>query len=143
MKIYLFTLVIVMTFQQLSAQVHDEINDRLYQLCKTWGYVKYFNQNRCDVAWDELLNNAINEVLTAQNNDEFNGSILHFLDHAGSNQAVANPPALPDTNLLVNTDWIDDPVFNTRVRNRLKSFRSILGMIPLPYQSTIPSNPKG
>ena len=122
-KIWIGSLVILL-MQQVPAQVMDNTNGWLYQLGKTWGYVKYFNQNKCGVPWTERLNTTINEILAAKNNNEFNVAIYRFLDLAGNNNPVANPPALPDTNLLVDTNWIDDPVFNSPVRNFLKQFRS-------------------
>ncbi|MCX6224511.1 MAG: hypothetical protein NTV01_07125, partial [Bacteroidia bacterium] len=124
MKKIIIGLLAIFSLQQLPAQIPDKTNGWLYQLCKTWGYVKYFNQNRCGVAWDKLLDNTIKEVFVAKNNVEFNDAILKFLDQAGNNQPVTNPPALPDTNLLVNTGWIDDPIFNSQVKNFLKQFRS-------------------
>ncbi|MCX6225042.1 MAG: S41 family peptidase [Bacteroidia bacterium] len=109
-------------FSVCRAQVADDTNGRLYLLCKTWGYVKYFNQNKCFRVWDQYLPGTINEVLAATNNTEFNSATLRFLNQAGNNGVVQNPPAMPDTNFLVNTGWIHDTRFSPEVRGFLDTF---------------------
>jgi len=37
--------------QQANAQIPDNTNGRLYRLCKTWGYFKYFSQHKCELKW--------------------------------------------------------------------------------------------
>jgi len=106
------------------AQVPDDINGRLYRLCKTWGYVKYFNQNKCFRYWDTYLVTAIDDVLAAGNNSEFNSAIMKMLNQAGNNTVVENPPASPDTNLLFNPDWTHDSWFSAEVRSFLETFTS-------------------
>lgn len=124
-KIHIVALsVILFTFSVCGAQVTDDTNGRLYLLCKTWGYVKYFNQNKCFRVWDQYLPGSINEVLAASNNTEFNSSVMRFLNQAGNNALVQNPPAKPDTNLLVNTEWTHDTRFSPEVRDFLNTFTS-------------------
>jgi len=112
------------SFNVCRAQVVDDTNGRLYLLCKTWGYVKYFNQNRCFRYWDTFLLTGINDVLASSNNLEFNSAMMNFLNVVGNNAPVANPPANPDTNLLTQTDWINDPRFSPEVRGFLNTFSS-------------------
>ncbi len=124
-KIQILALIATLcAFSVCRAQVADDTDGRLYLLCKTWGYVKYFNQNKCFRVWDQRLLPTINEVLAATNNNEFNTAILKFLNDAGNNPAVQDPPALPDTNLLVSTEWIHDTRFSPEVRSFLETFTS-------------------
>lgn len=124
-KIQILALIATLfAFGVCRAQVTDDTNGRLYLLCKTWGYVKYFNQNKCYRVWDQRLVPTINEVLAATNNIEFNTAILKFLNDSGNNVAVQDPPAMPDTNLLVNTEWIHDTRFSPEVRSFLETFSS-------------------
>ena len=124
-RIHFVSLIAVLfAFGVCRAQVADDTNGRLYLLCKTWGYVKYFNQNKCFRYWDTFLLTGINEVLAASNNSEFNGAMLKFLNEAGNNTIVENPLAYPDTNVLTQTDWINDSRFSPEVRGFLNTFSS-------------------
>ena len=124
-KIQILALIATLfAFGVCRAQVTDDIDGRLYLLCKTWGYVKYFNQNKCFRVWDQRLAPTINEVLAATNNIGFNTAILNFLNDAGNNAPVTDPPAMPDTNLLVSTEWIHDTRFSPEVRSFLETFTS-------------------
>lgn len=113
---------VLFTFNVSLAQVADDTNGRLYLFCKTWGYVKYFNQNKCFRVWDQYLPGTINEVLAASSNTEFNDAILRFLNQAGNNTTVQNPPAMPDTNVLFNSEWTHDTRFSPAVRSFLETF---------------------
>ena len=122
MKKLLLLLCTALVLIPARAQVPDDTNGRLYLLCKTWGYLKYFNQHKCGLPWDELLNETIGQVLAAGSNVDFNAAMLDFLNQAGNNVAVANPVAMPDTNLNFRDDWIRDPVFSQPVRNFLETY---------------------
>lgn len=111
-------------FSMCPAQVTDDTNGRLYLLCKTWGYVKYFNQNKCFREWAQYLPGSVNEVLAAATNAEFNSAIMRFLNQAGNNPTVQDPLARPDTNLLVSTEWTHDSRFSPEVRGFLETFTS-------------------
>ena len=124
MKKAILIIFVGLLVQQSFAQIPDDTNGRLYLLCKTWGYVQYFSQNKCKVSWDDLLNNTINQVLQSTNNDDFNTAMINMLNQAGDNHSVADQGVLPDTNLLVNTEWIQDPLFSSQVRGFLETFSS-------------------
>jgi len=114
----------ILVCSQLRAQGTDDVDGRLYLFCKTWGYVKYFNQNKCFRVWDQYLPNNISDIIAARDNASFNSILMGFLNQAGNNGAVTNPPALPDTNLLVNNEWIHDSRFSQEVRDFLDRFTS-------------------
>lgn len=122
-----FFLLIVILFtaiglQQVKAQIPDDTDGRLYHLCKTWGYFKYFNQHKCYVKWDTLLNTTINEVLLASSNAEFNNALMNMFNKVGNNSNPANQYPEPDTNINFNNFWIDDPVFSQPVMDYLDTF---------------------
>lgn len=124
MKKILLLLFAGLVLNPVTAQIPDDTNGWLYRLCKTWGYVKYYSQQKCGLPWDDLLNTSIGEVLAANSNAEYNDALLKMLNRAGNNAVVQNPPAKPDTNLLVDTGWISDPVFSQEVKNFLNTFKS-------------------
>jgi len=97
-------------------------NQRLFYLCKTWGYLKYFSQYKCDIKWDTLLNTTINEVLAATSNAGFNNAMMNMFNKVGNNSFVQNPGMLPDTNINFDNSWIDDPIFSQPVRDFLDTF---------------------
>lgn len=104
------------------SQVPNDINGRLYLLCKTWGYLKYFNQKKCSLKWDTLLNTTIKQVLLSTNNTDFNNTLMTMFNKVGNNAHVSNPALKPDTNINFNNAWITDTVFSQPVRNFLDTF---------------------
>ena len=123
-KLLLFIAILVtaLDLHQVKAQIPDDSNGRLYRLCKTWGYVKYFSQHKCELKWDTLLNTTINEVLLATSNAEFNDALMNMLNKVGNNTYPATIYPEPDTNINVENTWIDDPVFSQEVRDFLEVF---------------------
>ncbi len=103
-------------------QIPDDINGRLYHLCKTWGYFKYFNQNKCSIKWDTILNTTIKQVLLSANNADFNNNLMTMFNKVGNNSYVVNSGLQPDTNLNFNNSWIADTTFSQTVRNFLDTF---------------------
>lgn len=122
----LFLLIVILFtaigMHQVKAQIPDDTDGRLYHLCKTWGYFKYFNQHKCDVKWDTLLNTTINEVLLANSNTQFNNALMNMFNKVGNNSNPANPGTEPDTNINFNNSWIDDPAFSQPVMDYLDTF---------------------
>jgi hypothetical protein len=58
MKQLLLTIALLIPVLNTSAQVPNDTPDqRLYLLCKTWGYVKYFHQEKCNIQWDRFTQN--------------------------------------------------------------------------------------
>ncbi len=115
-------LISTISLQQANGQIPDDTDGRLYRLCKTWGYFKYFNQHKCELKWDTLLNTTINEVLLATSNSEFNAALMNMFSKVGTNSLPATTYADPDTNINVDNSWIDDPVFSQQVRDYLDTF---------------------
>jgi carboxyl-terminal processing protease len=103
-------------------QIPDDVNGRLYRLCKIWGYFKYFHQDKCTLKWDTLLNTTIKQVLLSTNNVDFNNDLMDMFNKVGNNTYIATPGLQPDTNLNVNNAWITDTVLSQDVRNFLDTF---------------------
>lgn len=125
MKKLLLLIVVLFTaigLQQAKAQIPDDTDGRLYHLCKTWGYFKYFNQHKCEVKWDTLLNTTIKEVLLANSNAEFNDALMSMFNKVGNNSLPSPIYAEPDTNINMDISWLDDPVFSQQVRDYLDTF---------------------
>ena len=106
----------------LTAQVPDSTNFRLYLLCKTWGYFKYFSQHKCELQWDTLLNTTVNQVLVSDDNEDFNAALMGMFGKVGNNVNSTNPYPWPDTNLNYDNSWIYDPAFLETTRDFLDTF---------------------
>ena len=123
--ILVFTLV-ASVLQQAVAQIPDDTDGRLYRLCKTWGYFKYFSQHKCELEWDTLLYTTVNQVLAADDNEEFNDALMAMFNKVGNNSYLDNQYPQPDTNLNFDNSWIDDPVFSDPVQEFLEIFTSYI-----------------
>lgn len=123
MKKVLLFLALFISQLNVNGQVPGDTPERrLFLLCKTWGYVKYFHQDQCEFQWDAILNSTIIKVLQSTTNEDYNSAMLGMLNQVGTNGPVTTPGVLPDTNLLVKTDWILDPRLSQTVRNFLAGF---------------------
>jgi carboxyl-terminal processing protease len=124
-KLFLFAFVIsILCFQQVNAQIPDDTDGRLYRLCKTWGYFKYFSEHKCELKWDTLLYTTVNQVLAAGNNEEFNTALMTMFNKVGNNSHNNPYHPLPDTNINFDNSWIDDPDFSEPVQAFLETFTS-------------------
>jgi carboxyl-terminal processing protease len=108
--------------RQATAQSPDATNHRLFLLCKTWGYLKYFSQNKCALKWDTLLNTTVNRVLVSGNDSDFENALRGLFLTVGQNAHQSSPPAHPDTNINVDIAWIVDPSFPDFAREFLATF---------------------
>jgi carboxyl-terminal processing protease len=106
----------------VKLEIPDNLNGRLYYLCKTWGLLKYFSQNNCNLEWDTLLNTTISQVLNSANDTDFNNCLMNMFHKVGNNAYVTNPPAWPDKNLNFDVSWIKDKIFSIPVSSFLDTF---------------------
>ena len=104
------------------AQVPDDINGRLWRLCKVWGFLKYFHENQCSIDWNESMLIAIDSVLESSTNASFNSILEDMLTSAG-NISPASEPLLIDSDINLNADfnWIHDSNLNDHVQKVLDS----------------------
>ncbi len=108
--------------------VPDDTQGRLWRLCKVWGYTKYYSPNTCQVKWDSLLNATIPLVQSSASNADFNNRIMDLLSYIGQvPPALATPVPAADSNLNLQLEWTDDPVFSVAVRSFLDTFEHRAG----------------
>jgi carboxyl-terminal processing protease len=95
----------------------------LYYTCKAWGYVKYFHSNiaKGNVDWDAELLQTLQNLKTAETNDEFNNLVVSLIDGAGQMVSPTTTlPSYPDS-LLYNLDlnWTDAEIFSEEVKTKI------------------------
>jgi C-terminal processing protease CtpA/Prc len=118
---FIFCLLIIST-QFSFSQVPDNINGRLWRLCKVWGFAKYYHENNCTVNWNSVLLKAIDSTLVSTSNASFNAAIMELLAAAGPiPHDTSHLIVYADTNFYAHFDWINDNQFNQEVRNTLDS----------------------
>jgi len=117
-------MVLLFSSVSVNAQIPDNTDGRLYRLCKVWGYQKYFSQHGGEYLWDSLLNIAIEKVLIAKNQNEFNKALLSMLNEVPNNVQKEPLGAMPDTNLNLDLNWLDDEYFSAEVKEYLTTFRN-------------------
>ncbi|MFK7783944.1 MAG: T9SS type A sorting domain-containing protein [Crocinitomicaceae bacterium] len=115
----LFIVSLLFSFNSFS-QVPDSVyHERLYHVCKAWGYMKYFHTEIADgnVNWDDELLDALSGIKNAPDNAAFNDSLLVMLNSAGvMGTGSGFLPVFPDSlNNDSDQSWIQDPIFSSSV----------------------------
>lgn len=112
--------------QQVDAFVPEEFNEttRLYYLCKTWGFAKYYhnNLNAKLAPVDSVLFKSIPKVIASSNKEEFNDVLLNEVVNAIQYAPLKGENPHPDVQLysLINNDWFKDSlVLNATLGERL------------------------
>jgi len=117
-----FIAILVISSSLSFAQVPDDINGRLWRLCKVWGFAKYYHENNCGVNWNNVLLTAIDSTLVTTSNVSFNATISELLAAAGQIPHATDPLVNDaDINLNAHFDWMDDLSFGQDVRDNLDS----------------------
>lgn len=124
----LFCLLLILSFQfTLNSQVSgDDLNGRLYWLCKAWGFVKYHHSavSTCKIDWDSVLVESIRKMNIASNNEDFNTVLTGMLRAAGPMERAGGPIEIPPEN-AINMDftWINSEYFSQEARDSLNIIR--------------------
>lgn len=121
--IILISFIYLFSFINVKSQIPDDVNGRLYRLCKVWGYQKYFSQHGGEYKWDSLLNIAIERVLLSKSQTEFNQILLEMLNEVPNNVYKETSFSMPDTNLNLDLNWLSDDYFSDDVKSYLTTFR--------------------
>lgn len=123
--IFLPLLVLFLFLSQNSySQVHDSIYfQRLYHVCKIWGFVKYHHSEVANgnVNLNNELINSLPGIKAAPTNEAFNDSLLLLINKCGET-AVGQGEAtvFPDSlNLVSDWSWMDDELLSTEVKDQL------------------------
>src|SRR5580765_5703391 len=97
-------LLILLIVNFIQAQ-NLSLNDRLGNLCRFWGYVKYFHSkvSNCQLNWDSVLLASLADVRSATTIVSYNSALQSMLNAAGPMQvpttaAYTIPPGY-NTNL--------------------------------------------
>lgn len=124
---------ILLSFQSLNSFSNPkDITNILFlkQLCRTWGYMKYYHPNvSCGKAdWDSILIVALIKIDTCQSKNCFNKTVDFLFDAAGSYK-ISKGKKLgyesKDVRLRPNFNWMTDSVFYTAGNSdKLKSITS-------------------
>jgi carboxyl-terminal processing protease len=116
--------ILIMVSSISIAQVPDDINGRLWRLCKVWGFAKYYHENNCNVNWNEVMLDAIDSTLLSTSNASFNENLSEMLNGIGPvSHADSSLIIEADTNLNAHFDWMDDQVFSQDVQAVLDSIQ--------------------
>lgn len=121
-NIFLIHIIFFLSLPCLHSQVPDDINGRLWRLCKTWGYLKYFHENQCSVDWNKELLSTIDSTLHSTSTASFNTMLKALIDKAGTITHAADSLTInSDINLNARFEWMHDPFLGQQVQNDLDS----------------------
>lgn len=120
--------ILFLSFPSLSAQISEAENNRLFYLCKVWGYYKYFHPSLTDCNkpdWDLVLIQSIEETLNVTNDPSFN-IVLERLENfvAPIPPAQSPPPDLSNRDAeKLDLTWLEADIFSGNVRNNLRKIQ--------------------
>lgn len=133
MKKFFFTLlflfITIFTHNLYSQQqIPDNTSGRLWGLCKVWGYMKYYHPKICQINWDSLVHEKIPMVLNAGSNAEYNTILWQMVQDLGQiSIAQATVPGSTDSNLNLDTLWMNSEIFSPQLQAFLDTFSSRAG----------------
>ena len=80
-KYILLVLVVVSSFKGLYSQNNSKNFNQLSELCRVWGYLKYFNKevSQSNIDWDSVLVEILPEFYLNQSKSEFNSRLNKYL----------------------------------------------------------------
>src|ERR1044072_704085 len=112
----LLSLSVLHTSAQLSTP------QKLFQLCKVWGYLKYHHPNSCSIRWNDLLLEKVDSVVTSASDVAFNAILYNLCLKTGITSRPATPIMIAgDTARNYNTAWFNSPQLVANVRDFLDS----------------------
>ena len=129
-KLFLTILVIfVICINFINAQTFQDNTyyKRLYYTCKVWGFLKYFHTEVAKVTnnWNLVLFQTLDNVKNDTSNSDFNKTLGNMINSAG-NMALPRTqlPNIPDSlKCNLNLNWMNDPVFSNKIRERLDTVK--------------------
>jgi carboxyl-terminal processing protease len=111
-------------FLRLSSQ--DTVtsnNEKLFYLCKVWGFVKYYHPyvSSCNINWDETILTFINDCQKVRNKKGFNKILLKLLDIPPKVSKPRWKNTFDMDSMICITDfkWIDNNLFEKKVKKKL------------------------
>lgn len=133
-----FSFLIQIVSSAQDSLVTEVYHERLYHLCKVWGYAKYTHPEvaTCKVDWDQELLESVSKV--SDQDLDFNQFLLDLLDEAGQipNKTSPKPVFEKEETYNLNLEWFDSPIFDSKVTEKL-------GILRDNYRATIQCKIKG
>lgn len=100
-------------------------SQRLYYLCKAWGYLKYHHPAHCSINWNDLLLGKVDSVVAATSDAGFNATLYNMCLAVGKTTRPAAPLVISgDTAKNYNTAWFNSTAFTPAVRDFLDSVQA-------------------
>ena len=116
---FLFLGFLICNFEAHCEERQIKSTDRLANLCKVWGAMKYFHPKiqKGEVDWDRVLTEAIPTVLASKNNEEYNLVISRLFKDLGSVKQLSSPRKnFPKDSSVSNLNftWTNDGVLDSQ-----------------------------
>jgi len=125
MKKIVTILILILCQGAVVAKAQLSPSQKLYQLCKVWGYLKYHHPNKCTVKWNDLLMGKVDSVVASANNTDFNSILYNMCLQTGITTRPAVPTViLGDSARNYNTAWFQDPLLSPVIGNFLDSVQA-------------------
>lgn len=100
---------------------------RLYYLCKTWGFAKYYHNNNTDIAVkvDSILLAYIPKVINTQDKSQYNDLLVNLINSIQYAPLAKKNVLDVDAYTLINNKWMEDSLcLDKNVTERLKEIFS-------------------
>ncbi len=117
------TLTLLLLFVSTSAvQAQLSSSQKLYYLCKVWGYLKYHHPANCSVNWNELLRSRVDSVVASPDDNAFNQMLHRMCLLTGVTSRPATPVAIAgDSAKNYDISWFAAAPLSAPVRSFLDS----------------------
>ncbi|MBI5324185.1 MAG: T9SS type A sorting domain-containing protein [Ignavibacteriae bacterium] len=123
-----FLLFVILSNSNLFSQTNPDNIEKMYYLCKVWGYLKYFHSEVAKgiMNWDSVLYKSITDVTAAGTKEEFNDVLLTLISKAGSMDIPTTQPPVIEDSLKYNLDlsWFNDDILSDEVKAELDTVKS-------------------
>ena len=123
----LFVFVLLINVNVFS-QSNPDNAQKMYYLCKVWGYLKYFHSevSKGNRNWDSVLISSVVEAENAANSDDFNNVLMSLFSQAGFMAIPISPPPDIEDSLKINLDlsWFKDDILSDAVKAELDTVKS-------------------
>ncbi|TAL67759.1 MAG: T9SS type A sorting domain-containing protein [Bacteroidetes bacterium] len=130
MKKLLVTLLlfVILSITNVFSQVNPDNTQKMYYLCKVWGFLKYFHSEvaKGTKNWDSVLIKTIPFAENAVSEAEFTSVLLNMISKAGPMAVPTTPPPEIEDSLKINLDlsWFNDVILSAEVKAELDTVMS-------------------
>src|ERR1043166_7461510 len=111
-----------------AAQDPVAYGDRLYKLCKVWGFLKYYHSevSNCRRNWDSVLLATVPLVKNAADDAAFDAALNGMVDAAGTMALPLVPPKelAPGFDINLDFGWIHKAGLSAQLAAKLDTVKS-------------------